>query len=87
MPGRVFSTVFFVHVQAQGSLDPILNCDPCIDRKKYTTKAIVHGNTEDEFWQHGRTVALQSDRDMRVDLSSLPKFIKKPYGDGLRARN
>ena len=43
-------------------------CDPCIDRPSNTIKAIVHGTQADPFWLQLRAGALQSAKDMRVQL-------------------
>lgn len=47
---------------------PVLNCDPCIDRPTYTIKVIAHGTKGDPFWQRLRTASVQSALDMRVAL-------------------
>lgn len=43
-------------------------CDPCVNRTAYTIRAIVHGISTDTFWIQIREAALQSARDMRVNL-------------------
>ena len=45
-----------------------LNCDPCIDRPTYRIQVIVHGTSDDKFWQRTRASSIQAGKDMRVDL-------------------
>ncbi len=45
-----------------------LNCEPCIDRTLHTIKAILHGTSNDGFWQKLAASARQSALDMRVNL-------------------
>jgi len=44
------------------------DCNPCVNRTKYKIRAIVHGTSSDKFWIQIREAALQSARDMRVEL-------------------
>ena len=45
-----------------------LSCEPCIDRRSYTLRAILHGSSDDPFWQKLAASARQSAIDMRVNL-------------------
>jgi len=45
-----------------------LNCDPCINRPLYRIRAIVHGTSDDMFWQRLRASSIQAANDMRVHL-------------------
>jgi len=45
-----------------------LKCDPCIDRPTYRIRAIVHGTSDDMFWQRMRASSIQAGNDMRVQL-------------------
>ena len=45
-----------------------LDCEPCIDRTSYTIKAILHGTSDDDYWQKLAASARQSALDMRVHL-------------------
>jgi hypothetical protein len=45
-----------------------LNCDPCIDRPTYRIQVIVHGTSDDKFWQRIRASSVQAGKYMRVDL-------------------
>ena len=51
-------------VRAEVSLD----CDPCIQRDKYKLRGIFHGEILDPFWQQVEAAAVQSAKDMGVDL-------------------
>ena len=45
-----------------------LDCSPCIDRSSYSVKTIVHGVSSDPFWQQIQSSAIQSAKDMGVNL-------------------
>ena len=40
----------------------------CLDRSNYSIKAIVHGTSDDPFWQHVQSAAMQAAADMNVEL-------------------
>lgn len=44
------------------------DCDPCIDRKTYNVRAIVHGERNDPFWEELLEAAEQSGVDMGVNF-------------------
>jgi ABC-type sugar transport system substrate-binding protein len=44
------------------------DCDPCVDRSGYTVKAIVHGPSEEAFWQYMKAVMVQAGKDMKVNF-------------------
>lgn len=49
------------------ALDSV-NCDPCINRRAYVLKAILHGTSDDAFWLKLSASARQSALDMRIHL-------------------
>lgn len=51
-----------------GGFLPDINCNPCIDREATRLKAIVHGTTNDLFWQQVQKSMQQAAIDMRVQL-------------------
>ena len=54
-----------VFVAGQGN---DINCDPCIERPLYRIRAIVHGTSDDVFWQRLRASSIQAGKDMQVEL-------------------
>ena len=48
--------------------DVSLDCDPCIRRDKYKLHGIFHGEILDPFWQQVEAAAVQSAKDMGVEL-------------------
>lgn len=58
-----------VDVSAQ-TTPPVVRymCDNCIDRSKYTVRAIVHGTKDDPYWQQLQASAVQAAKDMQVGL-------------------
>ena len=60
--------VLILNVAEVFSAGSDLNCDPCIDRPTYRIQAIVHGTSDDRFWQRLRASSIQAAEDMRVDL-------------------
>ena len=58
-----------------------LDCDPCIERPDYRIKVIVHGISNDKFWQRVRTSSMQAALDMRVklDFNLYGKFMQIYY--------
>ena len=63
-----------------------LNCNPCIDRTSYKLKAILHGSTDDQFWQKLNASAHQSALDMRVNLE-LQLYEPGDYNEDRMARD
>jgi len=49
------------------ALDSV-NCDPCINRRAYVLKAILHGTSDDAFWSKLSASARQSALEMRIHL-------------------
>lgn len=45
-----------------------LDCDPCIDRRQYHLKAILHGTSDHPFWQQVQAAMQQAALDMGVQL-------------------
>jgi ABC-type sugar transport system substrate-binding protein len=43
-------------------------CDPCIPRNQYRIQAIVHGTTNDVYWQQVQLAMEQASRDTGVEL-------------------
>ena len=68
---------------------PDLDCISCIDRNSFTLRAVVHGTSDDYFWQRFATSARQSAQDMRVNLQlelySPGEFSDKRMSDDIRA--
>ena len=60
--------VLIVNVLAVFVSGQDLNCDPCIERPTYRIQAIVHGTSDDKFWQRMRSSSIQAANDMRVEL-------------------
>lgn len=50
------------------SLAITLDCDPCIDRKQYLLKAILHGTDEEAFWLQVQSAMKQAALDAGVQL-------------------
>ncbi|KAL3902467.1 MAG: hypothetical protein SGILL_010813, partial [Bacillariaceae sp.] len=44
------------------------DCDPCIDRSSFTIQAIVHGPSEETFWQEMKAAMEQAGKDMGVNF-------------------
>ena len=69
--------------------DPDLDCISCIDRNSFTLRAVVHGTSDDYFWQRFATSARQSAQDMRVNLQlelyGPGEFSDKRMSDDIRA--
>ena len=63
-----------------------LSCDPCIDRTSYKLKAILHGSSDDPFWQKLNASAHQSALDMRVNLE-LELYEPGGYNEDRMARD
>ena len=45
-----------------------LDCDPCIDRMSHTVLAIVHGPSEEVFWQEMKAAMDQAGKDMGISF-------------------
>ena len=45
-----------------------LDCDPCIQRRDYTIRAIVHGSANDQFWLQVQASMIQAANDMGVNF-------------------
>ena len=45
-----------------------LDCDPCIQRRDYTVRAIVHGGSNDLFWLQVQASMIQAANDMGVNF-------------------
>lgn len=63
-----------------------LNCKPCIDRTSYKLKAILHGSSDDPFWQKLNASAHQSALDMRISLD-LKLYEPGDYNEDRMARD
>ena len=58
----------FVSISAAQASPLNLNCDPCIERPNFQIRAIVHGQTNDEYWIQMSAAMHQAAKDMRVDF-------------------
>jgi len=63
-----------------------LSCEPCIDRTSYKLKAVLHGSSDDPFWQKLNASAHQSALDMRVNLE-LELYEPGGYNEDRMARD
>ena len=45
------------------------DCDPCLDRTNYKMQAVVHGTSDDPFWQQVQATMNQAAYEMGIDFS------------------